>query len=378
MIYFLLLILEYVNENVNKKLVVGIMSGKENINTRVKHQSKTWMRFFDQIYVYTDMYDEYNCSLLYNRSNIKCVILGNDYGRHLIHTEYKDKWYFAQPRFLPSMEHLWRNNQDADWYILGDDDTYLFREPIYKKIQRYSPDGLHVIGRYYCTWDSLSKYFNNSRSEFKDCFPFPQCGSGIIISNGLMKKLASHLISCSLRYNDPYFAGSMRFAVCIKDVIGIERWTIDDVIHPWEKSLHSMVPEKEIENYDFSEPPGSFHQLAESDFYSIFNAHVIEYNNTYEDISNISFKKFVIPLGSVDDLFDYYFGFCVSFRLSLNCLSRSLSPWKQIGSGVFVQEYENDISITIQCDNKIYISNELKFTGFKDDMGLAPVFNITC
>lgn len=251
----------------NRTYTVGIWSGKETVTKRALDQAKTWFKFWDEVLLFSDRFYSGACERISREAFpcvVKCVTLG-DFGNHLDGTEYAARWYFAQPRFLPAMQKAYEMNPDSDFFIFGDDDTYLGKPVIIEKFQDADPNVPKGTGIKYCAWTKVAQDVEPKRS----CHPFLQGGGGVILSNALMRIAAPHLLDCNRRFNDVEFAGSMRFAVCMERIVGIDKWQDGMYLDPWMESLHSEVPRIELRDGRVNKPSASFHRMNHSDYVSL-------------------------------------------------------------------------------------------------------------
>jgi hypothetical protein len=108
-----------------RDMAVDIISGNEVLITRFFSQAQTWVPQFPEVHVDSDFFpntSKSDISAASPRSKIHFVEIPN-VAQHLIGSQWEQPWYHAQPRFLPGMDHLWKHNPKATWYVVGDDDT---------------------------------------------------------------------------------------------------------------------------------------------------------------------------------------------------------------------------------------------------------------
>lgn len=369
----------------HQTIAIGIWAGKETLENRVLNQAKTWMRFWEEVHVFTDELPENSCEILNKAASpckVHCVKLGN-YAEHLEGTEWTHRWYFAQPRFLPAMASLYEHSSSSDWFLFGDDDTYFFRPAIERKKSKYNHNTRKVIGKFWSTWAKVTDQVEPKR----DNHPFAQGGAGVLLSHEMMKTLAPHLVNCTYLFNDADFAGSMRFAICVERVVGIEEWSPDRAIHTWYTGFHSSPPEFEISDSTVSESPASFHRIMPNMFEAIAKAHYIEYKdhngrNLSADLALFSFTPQKISLGRRDNVFEWRFGFWISLIDSKTPLLKAKSGWipsiDKDGNIVSMkQEYEGGVTVTCECDDTIP-EGKVYFSHFNDYEGSEPVMKLSC
>jgi hypothetical protein len=367
-----------------QQIALGIWSGKEVLSTRVISQAGTWMRLWDKVHVFTDGFADQECENL-SRAAYPCQVICVDMGNlaeHLEGSEWRHRWYFAQPRFLPSMEALWRLNPNATWFLFGDDDTYFLRPSVEAKLSPINSSVSFVVGKFWTSWERVTQDVPPLRPEH----PFAQGGAGVAISNAMMQRIGPHLRNCSLSFNDPDFAGSMRFAMCAERVVGPVEWSIDSVIITWPEGFHSMPPDWEIGQRTVKEPPATFHQITPTMFSRLWNGHAVEYLHAGKhfvlDLGAIAFSKQRIKLGTERNSFEWRFGHWIALEDSSWNLLRAIEPWKVVIGNLgdlqgFTQMYEGGVEVVCECDDAITTSSA-HFSHFADDLGSKPVMKLDC
>ena len=321
-------------------MMIGVWAGKETIRTRVFAQARTWFRSFTEITVFSDKFYDGTCEKIQKAAypcNITCYTLG-DFAHHLDGTEWTHRWYFAQPRFLPAMARLFFSNRTADWYLFVDDDTYILKESLQRKLASKNSSEMHAIGKSYCTWDRMSANIKPERS----CHPFLQGGAGVALSNGLMTVVAPHLDGCSMRFNDPDFAGSMRFAICMERIIGVDKWSYGRVIENWG-GFHSSEPKNEIPSGGVTEAPASFHRMNISDFKWMDSQYYIHNGTSIIDLGLYPLVERSIPMVRENYAFRWRFGMYIRIN---GIEHRAKSPWRLTSTGI-IQTYANGITIEL-------------------------------
>lgn len=126
---------------------------------------------------------------------------------------------------VPQWQERWVNSlrrlvelapADSHWYILGDDDTWIFVDPLIAALQKYDPEGAWYLG-------------NTSEDLWIADNQLTRVGMGggaVALSRGLVKMLvgptphAHDLTSCLDRYSS-LFGGDFKLSLCVADVGGI-------------------------------------------------------------------------------------------------------------------------------------------------------------
>ena len=339
----------------NEDLVVGVFSGKEVLTKRVLGQAETWFNQFPKIFVFSDCFPNKkeieNIKTKALHTNISFIEI-KDTAEHLKGTEWTDPWYPAQTRFLPGMKELYEWNKETKWFLICDDDTYLFARNIERRLHKYDYNKPVVVSYFYCTWNKIIEQLDIKR----DCMPFAQGGSGVLFSQKMMEMLSSHLINCSDKYNNAEHAASMRLAACIQNLYGVENWTNGAFIKPWRSGFHSNPPEIEIEKGNTWDSPGSFHKVNKENMKRIYNAHIcnIENKNYYYDFSYNSFVPTPVEL-TYNTNWEFNFGYNFDMyglhsSYSINATSPILCDKED---EEFHQNYENGVKVILHCNKNL-------------------------
>ena len=368
---------------INYNIAIGIWSGKENFGNRLLAQAKTWMRFWKEVYVFTDFVPENGCEKLNIEASpciVKCVPLGNR-AEHLEGTEWVHRWYHAQPRFLPAMASLYEHNPNASWYLFGDDDTYFFSRPIQERSLTLNPNSKSGYGKLWTSWARIVEYV----PPIIPTHIFAQGGAGVFLSNALMKELSPNLENCSAFFNDPDFAGSMRFALCAERTFGVEQWT--HMVESWAHLFHSDPPETEIKDGNIQEPPYSFHRIQSPQYEKVSFSQIGKQtlpngSKKYFDFSSFSYTKHDIFLGNIHNRLNWWFGFRITLQNHIEPIVTPTSLFNVVNDKFgnvngFFQTYTNNVVVNLECDDNIPPGKVL-FSHFSDTKGLKPVLLLSC
>lgn len=359
-----LVILIFSDSNLKpENLAVAIISGKEMISTRVKSQAQTWFPTFPQVFVYSDEFPKSEIEEIHKSSphaNITFVPIIGKY-EHIVGSQWKHPWYSAQPRFLPSMYDLWLRNRNKDvfWYVLGDDDTYLYIKNILRRLTKHNSSNPEVVSFFWCTWNQITNYMYPER----DCHPFAQGGSGVLFSKKMMDMIGPILIKCSDMYNDAEHAASMRVSVCMERNFGYENWSKGAFIKPWKSGIHPSSPSVVIKQGNTWDAPGSFHQVVPEEMAKLKYSHIayIVSDDSGKNLTNygfVDFAHFSFRSISVELIrrrwwmlnFGYRFENLASHSNTLYATSSLIS--KDNGK-TFKQKYQGNITLIVHCDKEM-------------------------
>lgn len=317
--------------------------------TRVLSQAKSWFRTLDKVFVYSDLFtDEAKLEIANNSRHTKLhfvEITGKS--EHLIGSQWRHPWYYAQPRFLPSLHHLWKSNPEARWFIVADDDTYLFPKNIIRRLGKHKSTQPEVISFFWCSWNSITEFMEPRRN----CHPFAQGGSGVIFSRTMMDMIGPHLIECSEMYNGAEHAASMRIAVCMERFFGYENWSKGAFIKPWRSGLHPGNPDTVIMQGNTWDAPGSFHQVKWQQMSELKNCHLVEFDDGFIDFAHFAFRSIPVEL-TRGRMWQMHFGYAIdNFGSHSHRLLAKTGLVTDDGGKTFVQMFDGGVKVVVTCDD---------------------------
>jgi hypothetical protein len=324
------------------------MSGKELLLTRLLSQARSWVPGFRKVYVFSDDYPNTTREDILAASphaNLEFVSIKGK-AEHVVGSQWVLAWYSAQPRFLPGMYHLWVSNPNARWFIICDDDTYLYAQAILRLLLTRNSSELEVHSHFWCSWDTITQYMQPTR----DCHPFAQGGSGVFFSRAAMEKIGPELLNCSERYNDAEHAASMRVTVCVERIIGYDLWTKDRVIKHWKTGLHPGKPSTAIDTGCLWEAPASFHQVSPEEMIVLKGGHLIDVEDGYFDFNFFAMKSVPIPL-TYRRYWQMHFAFSIDNFGTHSQRLHALGGMETHDDGkTFVQEFQGNVTVVVTCD----------------------------
>ncbi|KAJ3097706.1 hypothetical protein HDU97_004590 [Phlyctochytrium planicorne] len=127
----------------------------------------------------------------------------------VVPAEESKGWKLDAHKNLPGFEYLYKTHPDADWYIMIDDDSYVFFDNLDRYLHGKDPSKPFYIGQsnVFLGCDGV---VNFGEGPF-----FAHGGSGIVVSRGAMKKMMGSIEKCIKKYRD---SGDVRVALCLRDV----------------------------------------------------------------------------------------------------------------------------------------------------------------
>lgn len=119
-------------------------------------------------------------------------------------------WKLDAKKNIPGFKLLYERYPDVDWYVMIDDDTYMFMDNVLDKLKNYNPNDPHYLG-------APTNFIGcDGVKTWGESIYFAHGGSGIIISRGAMLKMIPIIDSCIKKY-DSCWAGDIRTSLCLRD-----------------------------------------------------------------------------------------------------------------------------------------------------------------
>ncbi|KAI8611229.1 hypothetical protein BC830DRAFT_1221151 [Chytriomyces sp. MP71] len=157
-----------------------------------------------------------------------------------------DGWKADAHKNLPAFKVLYETYPEADFYIMIDDDSFVYWDNFIESLQGRDPE---------------VPYYTGQNNHFKGCDGIPdfgigvliaQGGAGIVASRGAMKRMMGVVDKCILRYKDCW-AGDIRTALCFRDA---------GVLIDWGVGFHGVPPSEDfIYGDNPCEKPSVFHHV---------------------------------------------------------------------------------------------------------------------
>jgi len=160
-------------------------------------------------------------------------------------------WQLDVYKNIPAFKLLYDTFPNAKWYMMVDDDTYVFLSNLKKRLSFYNPDEKLYLGE---SWPIPT-----------GCFPswgmarFAHGGAGIILSRAAMLAFIGNYDVCVKSFDDCY-AGDVRLALCL-NTVGIRLNRSERHVNVNWRGHSDQAPNLE---YSWLEPcdlPLTFHHL---------------------------------------------------------------------------------------------------------------------
>ncbi|KAJ3072669.1 hypothetical protein HK102_006185, partial [Quaeritorhiza haematococci] len=128
----------------------------------------------------------------------------------VVPNEKSQGWKLDAHKNLPGFRELWRRFPDAEWYMMFDDDTYLFLPNLDRFLSQFDANQPYYFGKanVFIGCDGIKK--------FGDGPFFAHGGSGIVMSRGAMLRFLTKVDKCINKYQTCW-AGDIRVGLCLRD-----------------------------------------------------------------------------------------------------------------------------------------------------------------
>ena len=154
-------------------------------------------------------------------------------------------WKTDTHKNLPAYRLLYDTYPNAQWYMMIDDDTYVFMDNLVDSLSKFDPNEDHYLG--------LANFYRGCGGvrKFSPENLFAHGGSGIVLSRGAMVEMYPNIHKCIIQ-SEKCWAGDVRVALCLRD-LGIK-----------VKSSRSFIIDPPNDKLNFTNAcakPVTFHHL---------------------------------------------------------------------------------------------------------------------
>ena len=344
-------------------IAFGMCSGIETFDERVIPMAKTWYQLIPSIHVYSDEIPKESLNEILNSSNHLNIYFHETptFSHYMVGTRWDDKWNSVQNRHLYAFGDLYFHEPDKAWYVLGDDDTFMFPNSLVTFLSSVPEDDIRIFGRGFLVFEHLNVFFKNPDINHY----FVQGGAGIAIPAKVMKVFAPCAQNCTQIFSGVNFPSDMRLSACLERFFGFrvdEGAREKSLFRSW-RGFHSDVPMKENVG---DIVPISYHHIVAPLCDQLWMAVFTKWKNSngvdmYIDWSFVAMKELNIELGRRGLLCEFQF----MFRIYLDgrkgeqmiCQSQPepvfKNDTKRKHPREFVQRFEGNITMRYICDDSI-------------------------
>ncbi|KAJ3372263.1 hypothetical protein GGF31_002121 [Allomyces arbusculus] len=130
--------------------------------------------------------------------------------REHVPNQNSDGWRGDAHKFIPGALAMYDRYPNAKWYLILDDDTYMFMENLHVILDQLDGDQVYYFGKYYPSGGCPGG------TVWPDGPVFAHGGGGIVMSRAALTQMLGVADSCIVKYRD-CFAGDIRLAQCMRD-----------------------------------------------------------------------------------------------------------------------------------------------------------------
>ncbi|KAI8839206.1 hypothetical protein BJ741DRAFT_600236 [Chytriomyces cf. hyalinus JEL632] len=252
-------------------IAVVLKTGSETLIDRVAIQLATFLNRIENLLVVGDkpgfaicdyeMVDVYSQLYVDTRKRMGLKLdgsqddlAGNEVDRRWdeLAFERRDRVVTDAHKNLPVFKLLFEKYPDADWFLMIDDDSYVYWDNLAEYLKGKDPSKPYYTGQITISRLNVYQQGCDGIKEFGIGILIAQGGAGILASRGAMKLLLNVVDTCIIKYKDCW-AGDIRTALCFRDA---------GVLVDWGVGFHGVPPNEEfIYPDDPCEKPSVFHHV---------------------------------------------------------------------------------------------------------------------
>jgi len=177
-------------------------------------------------------------------------------------------WQLDVYKNIPAFKLLYETYPNAKWYMMVDDDTYVFLSNLKKRLSFYDPNEKLYLGSSWPIPSGCIPTWNDAR--------FAHGGAGIILSHAAMLAFIENYDVCLSSFDECY-AGDVRVALCLNTVgIRINRSEKRHIGINW-RGHSDQAPNLEFSWLEPCDLPLTFHHLFAKQQKLLFD--IQRYNN---------------------------------------------------------------------------------------------------
>lgn len=181
------------------KYAFALKTGYETGANRVPILLLTYLQHFGNVFYFSDQYTRIG------NIGIEGILKNVDEMKK----QGNKGWDLDQVKFFPGFTALYERFPKAEWYIMLDDDTYLFFDNLKYYLSKYDPLKDHYMG-------SGRLETSCPITLFKNQTMFGMGGAGVILSRSAMIKLYNNMDKCKKYETCGYGDGAL--AECLREI----------------------------------------------------------------------------------------------------------------------------------------------------------------
>ena len=319
---------------------------------RLPQMIETWYKNIPNLYIFSANPLPNIENMLKNRKNINITV-------HIMNTTRENNstfnelsnWHKSQIDHSHFMKRFYELNPNKKWYVLCDDDSYLYTDQLLRILQGYDSSEQLIIGRSFLIHDSSFGYVR----ENPEVFQHIHGGSGLVMSNPFASAVIPHILECTYEMY-PDTVSDARIMLCAQNYIENSQKHLK-----WSYGFNALPP---LEEHPITNPPVSYHKVFGNVGYQIWNASNSIWKGAdnqlyYTNWINYTLIEKDILINSENKLVHFMFGYCIiDNNKNNNLLAKSiLKPifFNENNNQViaYYQDYDNEHKVIYHCDDSL-------------------------
>ncbi|KNE54909.1 hypothetical protein AMAG_00853 [Allomyces macrogynus ATCC 38327] len=214
--------------------------------------------------------------------------------REILPDQKSQGWKLDAHKNIPAVKEMYKRFPNAKWYIMIDDDSYVFMENLHHLLLPLNSSEPHYIGapNHFRGCDGVDKIGDGPM--------FGHGGSGIVLSHEAVRRMVEVADDCVFRYR-PCWAGDVRLGLCLRDA-GVKI----SYMFPGRRYFNPVTPHWSVHPYyeDPCKRVVTFHHLSQATMQKLHDIERFVHNRTAETLGRVSpprgkFPHLDQPEGSV-------------------------------------------------------------------------------
>ncbi|GJD06849.1 hypothetical protein Gasu2_12410 [Galdieria sulphuraria] len=265
-------------EQIAPKVAVAVKTGKGVWNSRILAHMKTWWKRIPNKIIISDWSEPSNGIIgleqmvdkdLREELGISRLLRDiRDEDTPVFFGEVSDSFRLDSEKNLPGLVTLYNTFPDAEWYIMIDDDTFIFLDNLAQFLLEYSSNISSPLDVPFYFGNPFSVGIPSNNETWEDeeksssaSISFAHGGSGILLSSKALKTIVPHIPWCMKKWQGcPH--GDARVALCLYsfDILLTPKFLYFFHDTP-QDMLSSFLPSFKQRNIFFNQIPITLHHI---------------------------------------------------------------------------------------------------------------------
>ena len=354
-----------------------IYTSIETYEERLPQMIETWYKDIPNLFIFSSNILPNIENLLKNKNNINITVyILNITYKNYTFDENISSWDKAQFDHSHFMKKFYEINPNKKWYVLCDDDTYIYTDQLIKTLEKYDSSKELILGRSFLIHDSSYQYVQGDPEVFQHIHG----GSGLVMSNPFVSAVIPHILDCTYKLY-PNSVSDARIMLCAQNYIQDSQQHLI-----WVDGFNALPP---TEEKPIVEPPISYHKVFGNTGYRIWNASNsiwkgFDNNYYYTNWINYTLIENDILIHKENSLVHFMFGYSIHDKFNGKTLEarNSFIPifsydFKKVIA--YYQEYGDDLHRVIyHCDNDNFVYDREIFPIYQENQKNLFEINIKC